>query len=335
MREYFRLLGLNCSKKLRKNLDTAFYPADRRDNERYALFRKKEDGDCPLRLNDGLCGLQKECGEGILPSVCRYYPRAVRGGYAYECSCSGSCEKVIEMLFARENKLNFEERLLAFDLNTDFKDTLKKDFYISVRKDCLDILQNRDCGLPQRLRNLGVYLRALYNGNDDKVLPKHNKTSFPLSEKNQNNQGFDIIKKVSLWFEENCASLGEYGSVVESVYGEVGYDKACLDFNELFPKWEIMFENLLANHLFYERFPFSNKYEDLKESYFSLCGVYAFLRYMGIGYTFANQSLDSLTDVVAAAFRVIEHSGFDKNVAILLYSEGINTLEDLDELIDV
>lgn len=342
MTEYFRLLGINCSKKLRKRLDCAFYSANDRDSDRYVLFCKNQDGDCPLHLADGYCGIQKECGEAVLPAVCRYYPRAIRAGVTYECSCSASCERVVEMLIGRRDKLMFESRELTFLLASDAplsKDTAKSEFYRAMRSRCLEILQNRDYTLAERLYTQGAFVREVYRKGIKTAEGLHESVSYDknyrlIATDADAVAGFNQIRTVAQRFEEDCLSLGGFGETVESVYAEGvgGYLMARDKFEAAFPNWQIMFENLLVNHLFYDRFPFSNKYESIKDSYFALCGTYAFLRYMAIGYTFAKPATNDFVDVVAASFRLIEHSAFDKNVEILMSEQGVDTLEKLAPL---
>ena len=43
---------------------------------RYAYFCTAGEGRCALQTEEGLCRLQMECGEEVLPKVCRIYPRA-------------------------------------------------------------------------------------------------------------------------------------------------------------------------------------------------------------------------------------------------------------------
>ena len=72
MKEYFNLIGMDCSPELRRRLDTAFHPVDVPSEERYACISPRWDGDCPLHLPNGYCALQCEHGEGAIPTVCRY-----------------------------------------------------------------------------------------------------------------------------------------------------------------------------------------------------------------------------------------------------------------------
>lgn len=344
MREYFRLIGLNCPPKLRKSLDCAFYPAQPQSSERYAFFRKKEDGDCPLHLKSGFCGLQKSCGEGVLPAVCRYYPRAPKGGYAYECSCSGSCEKVIELLINRQAPLIFEEASLTFDLDGDAcptPDEPARSRYQSIRKACFDLLQNRAYPLPQRLAGICRYIASLDaakgQANTDAppltILPLNNTASDsinlynpPIDEFCGSGQAFALFQSVACRLIQDSGSLAEYAAEITRSFGDNTLQSIQLHFENLFPSWQIMLENILVNHLFYDRFPFANRHLNPTTAYLSLCGVYAFLRYTAIGYTLTNTSLDSLVDVIAAASRVIEHSDFENNIAALLKKEGVDTL---------
>lgn len=97
--EYFRLLGLDCPAELRYILDCALAPVDDPCPERYAMMKPSYEGKCRLLDENGLCALQVACGEGVLPAVCRTYPRAVTEERA---GCSASCEKTVELLMRRE-----------------------------------------------------------------------------------------------------------------------------------------------------------------------------------------------------------------------------------------
>ena len=105
--EYFSLLGLQCSDGLRSRLDVALAPADDPSPERFAVMKPSYTGKCRLINDLGLCSLQIECGESVLPAVCRMYPRSLT---AERAGCSCSCERVVEMLM-REEPILFSEPL--------------------------------------------------------------------------------------------------------------------------------------------------------------------------------------------------------------------------------
>ena len=105
--EYFRLIGLECSERLHEKLESAFCIPDFPTTGRYRMIEPDWLGQCHMLDTDGLCMLQKECGEGVLPEVCRVYPRSYKNenGNLQAC-CSSSCERVVEMLM-EEDRLRF------------------------------------------------------------------------------------------------------------------------------------------------------------------------------------------------------------------------------------
>ena len=111
-------------------------------------------GNCPLRLEDGRCGVQAELGEDILPDICRLYPRGVRRlEDHYEISLSNSCEAVPELFLHRKEPIAFIERQWTMKLPPMPADELGS---WQVRKGKMDILQDHSHTLPQRLGILGA-----------------------------------------------------------------------------------------------------------------------------------------------------------------------------------
>ena len=163
MDEYFRLLGLDCSPGLRARLDGAFHAADAPSPERYAQISHNWLGDCPMQREDGLCALQCECGETVLPAVCRRYPRGARGLFDRECACSNSCEAVLEMFWDREAPLGFVEGSDGglFPEAAPEPEPCRAQRYRAIRALCFGTMQNRSLGLAQRLLRIGRMLRAL------------------------------------------------------------------------------------------------------------------------------------------------------------------------------
>ena len=163
MDEYFRLLGLDCSPELRARLDGAFHAVDAPSPERYAQISHNWLGDCPMQREDGLCALQCECGETVLPAVCRRYPRGARGLFDRECACSNSCEAVLEMFWDREASLGFVEGSDGglFPEAAPAPEPRRAQRYRAIRALCFGTMQDRSLGLAQRLLRIGQMLRAL------------------------------------------------------------------------------------------------------------------------------------------------------------------------------
>ena len=50
---------------------------DQKDFNRYAYLKLNEDQSCSFLAKDGLCSLQRDCGEKSLPSTCATFPRRI------------------------------------------------------------------------------------------------------------------------------------------------------------------------------------------------------------------------------------------------------------------
>lgn len=350
MNEYFHLIGMDCPGDLRKRLDCAFYPPKDASSDRFRLITPKWNGDCPLRAEDGLCALQCACGEDVLPAICRYYPRGARREFAYECSCSNSCEKVLETLFDREPPLTFQSTDLTFDFDIPTGNSLRhpRGYYNAIRKMCGDLLQKRNFPLPDRLMRIGRALAAitpLMDGDAGRMagmLVRHSLCADALI--------FDVptdalppalhaMRALADAFAQS-SSLEKYCTAArQGLGGENGgieeYKCAAQHFEHAFPNWRLDFEQMLVNHLFYECFPFSDIHQSLDDEALALCALYALVRYLVVGYMADKQSRDDYVDVAAAAFRLIEHSRFDHNAAVVLHKMHYTTPQKLAALVSL
>ena len=86
----------------------------------------------------------------------------------------------------------------------------------------------------------------------------------------------------------------------------------------------------MVNHMFFSRYPHSEKGLSEKEKFVSLSMVYALVRYVALGNC---ESEDALTDAVAAAFRLISHTDFDRTALHLAKKHGL--LDKTGELISI
>lgn len=362
MNEYFILQGLDCSKKLHHMLDCAFHIVDHPSKERYAVMTTNYKGDCHMRLENGWCGLQVEKGEKVLPSICRLYPRGYRSRYAYECSCSNSCEKTIELLLDIPSPLKFVKKELIGinDKEGTTSDSDSCQYYQQVENLYLSILQNRKYRFNERMIMLGNAIKSINdytNKNNTKDIQNLVQT-LEVSEYDQSynfndsnlSYALNIMNNLTLSLGENSNSIKEYCDIIEENFGmyseseepsdkiealNIKYLEARNHFDTIFPEGEIFLEHIMINHMFFETFPFSDYRETLWDEYVSLCGVYSFVRFLLIGYMAKKDSKEDIVDLVAAAFRLIEHSSFDQNVDIILKANQCTTLTSLEMLLKI
>ena len=88
------------------------------------------------------------------------------------------------------------------------------------------------------------------------------------------------------------------------------------------PDWMIGTEQLMVNHVFYEGFPYGTHQERPATAAVSLCAEYAVLRGTVVLYHQLHTDETALVDAIAALFRVMEHSAFGWNAAVVLEREG-------------
>ncbi len=353
MREYFQLVGLPCEPALRARLDCAFHIADQPSPERYAELNRRYDGDCPLRRADGLCRLHAECGEDALPAICRLYPRAARLSPVPQCACANSCEATLELLVGRDEPIRFRRMPLSIEFVEDpaRQDALEAACHEPARMACLGALQRRDWPIAQRLMGLSRTAMALGEGlvrHDpasvgaalracaDRALPRPQARPNPaLSLQVQQRLAHECIQRDS-GIADPCRQaqaalgLGEGPDVAQLSIAASRYRTASARFAAIHPDWPLWFEQMLVNHAFVCGYPFGGRRENVWEAHVSLCAVYALARFLCVGVLAHAPGEGTFVDLMAAAFRLIEHSGFDWNAMLLLRSMGCDSMRRLD-----
>ncbi|MBR4081582.1 MAG: flagellin lysine-N-methylase [Clostridia bacterium] len=351
MTDYFRLLSADCSASLRRKLDCAMHLAPHPSPEAYAQISPRWDGQCPLRLPDGRCALHAELGDGALAAVCRLYPRGVRQGAEKECSCANSCEAVLELLLHHDAPLTFVPFEGNFNLpepppRTHFFHTGGRDQ--SIRLWLIAQLQRREFPLPRRMLLLGAALKAidealaaqdmqrldaLLSGREMLFVP-----AMPEAGSPQLAAGLDTAERMLAIMDEGSDSIREYGEVALAYFGEgeaafSRYTEAAARFARLLPGWETWLEHMLVNHMFFAQFPFQDRPVPLKDEYLALCAVYTLLRFLLIGWAAQHETTDAAVDAAAAAFRLIDHTDFDRYAAPILRRLGCDDWQHLWQIL--
>ena len=311
--EYYELLSINGSEELQNRLSRAFYVPRDASPERFAMLNHDWLGNCPLRDDTGLCLLHSVAGEEALPAVCRLYPRSLRKDLC-EASLSNSCERVLEILAERKTQLKF----VAEDLGSEGTG-YEPPYRMSLRMQCIGILQDRNSSLAESFESVGELITG----------------------KKAEKRGFRECLEVMLSFcgeySENESSLSEYCEYAIRKLRDITeneYDKRRAMLKNLFPDIELIQENIMVNHLFYQKFPYSETRENETEEYESLCALLCFIAVLVTGNIERIDSLSDLIDLLAAAFRVMEHSAFHYNAHVLLDRAGFGEPEIAGSLLE-
>ena len=348
--DYYHLMSEECSADLRRKLDTGLHIKLHPTPDAYAEITPKYDGNCPMRLSDGRCALHAELGEGSLSYVCRLYPRGVRLENGCECSCANSCEAVLELLFSRDEPIEFVQRKLSFNLPKQTKspivfETLGREQ--EIRLWLIRLVQNQTLPMPQRLMAMGHGLAALSEALDthdeeqlDRLLCGRKRIK-PLQahELTQGHLDFGLrfAEEMIKLLDERSASIRTYGEEALA-YFDHSFDRyltARNHFEQLFPEWEVWFEHMLVNHMFFARFPFQERPVSLPDEFVALCAVYAMLRFLGIGHMRDKTSREAFVDAAAAVFRLVDHTSFDRYAAQMMKQLGCDDWSRIHDLISL
>ncbi len=351
MNDYFRLLGVDCSPALRRRLDGSLHLAEHPTPEAYAQISPRYDGSCPLHLPDGRCALHAELGDGILAAVCRLYPRGVRNGADREVSCANSCEAVLELFLHRTEPLTF--RPLRSDFGLPDAPPRLHDFHTAGREQAIRLwlirqVQDRRYPLAQRMMLLGSALHAmdlaltardearvdrLLTGSEAVPVPE-----LPHFDRSHVLAGLHTVERFLAITNEHSHSIHNYGEAALRFFrGSADpfaqYTAAAARFAALAPQWETWLEHMLVNHLYFVQFPFQDRPIPLADEYLAVCAVYVLLRCLLVGWMATHEGDAELVDVAAAAFRLIDHTSFDRYAAPLMKDLGCDIGDRLWELL--
>lgn len=167
-REYLNYKKMDCSPELKSIIDTAFTRL-RIDDSHYAAMKLKENGDCPFLGKDCLCKIQKEKGAEALTFVCSIFPRKINkvGSEAYVYTCDITCSHVVELLINHPEGLALieedyegdnpwiEKKLFSGNIITNRWEGYP--YFWEIKNAQLDILQNRNFTIPERMLILGFF----------------------------------------------------------------------------------------------------------------------------------------------------------------------------------
>ena len=332
IQEYYHLLGINCSDQLRTRLDCALKICSEPERDHYAQMSSDWHGICMMHREDGLCALQAELGENSLPEVCQLYPRRITRLNEYgEYSCSNGCERIIELLMNMNEPLRFYTEELS--VSPEFEINLPIEKYEQYKKS-LSIIQNRSISLPKRLIVLGNDICGT-----DIMIGKSDKLSHAFQVLHAINTYYACSMSVS----DYCTASLDYFCIEDkeklseedlNIMGEK-YTWASKQLELILPNWQIIFEQLIVNHMFFNAFPYDDQLVKAEDTFLSLAVIYSFLRFNTLGNISGISDTGQMVDLFAAMFRLIEHSNFRYVVVNLMKAEKYPLSECVTELLSL
>lgn len=301
MRDYFAVLSLDCDPELKSHIDCGVHILKYATPERYAEITHRYDGQCHMRMSDGRCAIQATMGEDDLPEVCRLYPRSIKTDGTFECCCAASCERVVELLMSSRpfNVISSEIEYIPLQ-NSSYEVT---DEGMQKQQYMLDAVKNIICpSEPLSHRLCALLHKSSADIEAKSALDAATELLYLLAENNDS---------ITFFAERALSELGQNDRLSK-------YSVLSSEFDVKFIDWQTWFANLLANHMFFMRYT-ANDAEALLASY-------TVLRVLSVSLVRTLKSFDDLVDLIAAAYRVIEHTDFDRFALSFLHSRGINDL---------
>lgn len=147
---------------------------------------------CPFLNEKNLCDIYTELGEKALCTVCSEYPRfKIDFENIREKGLSLSCEVVGELVFRREEKVDFFEMQLEEEGSTEDGETFFSKEIEKVRNKVLDILRERKASIFDRLLSMIFYVARAQEGlNGEKK--EIDSFEFPMSFEEETFEEFDF-----------------------------------------------------------------------------------------------------------------------------------------------
>lgn len=152
--------------------------------------------------------------------------------------------------------------------------------------------------------------------------------------------GLQCVKEIIEQTTENSPSLHDYAEKCLALFEGAenpleSYRRANAHFEAIFPNWEQGYENLLVNHMFFSRYPFADMGGGLRGEFVALCAVYTMMRFFGVCWMADKEDEAALVDVLAALFRLIDHTRFHRRAERILTEIGCDTPERLQEIMNL
>ena len=346
--EYFRLLTLECSPELRRELDAGVRVNGYPDGNRYARLLPNFRGTCHLLDAQGLCMLQRECGADGLTAVCRYYPRSPQIADSPECATANACEETLELLLGmaeRGEPWDCLTQELSFDLPGDRpaggslveeRTKIRREL-IGILADPSEPVQTRLWKLLERIQKCSPEMTQEHVS----FVLNRPAAAWPVS--------LGALRRFAMWCGGEYPDMKSYMDAVRRLLdAHPGSDNLGREMEarlrnrqEQQPWFPLFFSLVLANDFFYRHVPFAAERCSMGQQAVAFAGMTELLLLMTAAmsgdeeedhFSAAGGTPDDvagrdgqnkiLIDGYAAFFRMAELTDFDRNLLASLENDG-------------
>lgn len=312
-------------------------PADRA----YATIKLKEDGSCPFLTNENWCKIQLNLGEEYISDVCFFYPRItnlING--KFERSITVSCPEAARRVLLKPEGITFNQFEVPFGrrnlitANNRTPGHKAEPFLWELRFFAIQVLQNRDYGIADRLIILGMFcldVKECLEKEESGRIPSlidsyvHSLTTgelkAPLAEVPVN---FGTQAEILQLLTETLVPKKKqrYAECYNQLRGSLGLEnESTKEIAEMYrdayqnyyypfmKKNEYLLENYLVNYVFSNVFP-SGFLPSVYDEYIVLAVHYSLIKYHLIGMAAFHKELnnDIVIELVQSFSRSFGHS---------------------------
>lgn len=309
-----------------------------KENNQYAKIRLDDNKNCPFLNKEGLCEIYINCGENYLSKTCNQYPRIINiVDNCIEKSCHISCPEIAKLLFD-ENFMSFDQFydeidldrysvLLKLDTNSEY--AMNKNLWI-LRELSIDILQNRNFNLEERIFILGLILNKIQNAIDNEEIENIDEIIKISLEKycNESIKQYmntlkykDMVKAVFINLICNTKIKNDNNVFLKFLEG-INYDENNINsglesykigyenmYSCFFKDKEYILENYLVNEMFSNLFPVKRG-NKVFEEYCILVIKFAILKMflVGVGNYYKGLDKEKVIEILYLYSRNIEHT---------------------------
>jgi len=203
-------------------------------------LKMRDDGICTFLDADGLCSIQKKHGEDFLTAICQSFPRVTYklADDIFEQSMTLTCPVAAQMILLADEPITFSEvQSVTTRAVIGFKNRLSNvEDFISMQRDAIKILQDRNFTLNRRLKNLYSLFGGKILSDADFNLEKHSLTLVDIFNKTYG-ANLDAGKK------ENLRESYVFGR--EKI------------LNQVRERFSDILENYLVNEFFMRCYPYA------------------------------------------------------------------------------
>lgn len=335
-------------------------------NRTYAKIKMEPNGACPFLSQEKLCNIQQKLGESYLSSTCSTYPRIsneVNG--VLERSATVSCPEIARLALLNEQGIEFDEvsenvderTIISKSLNTLGENSRKIEKYFwELRIFTIQVLQNREYSLAERLIFLGMFFQKLeeYVTNQQfNDIPRLIASYSAMFSDNslrstleniphQQSIQMALLKEVSdqrfLFSVTSMRYINCYKKMLQGLNfsGDMAMEEIAKNYIAAYEEHykpfmddhEYILENYLVNHVYKNMFPLSG-FPTLFDNYVMLVIHYSMIKMHLIGIAAFDKELtkDSVIVLLQSFSKTVEHSSlFLKRVYDLLKECGYTSM---------